>query len=193
MTRHKLMTLVLVAIGTATLSACGSSSKSPSTGNPAAHHTRHGRAGHQRRRATATEAGPARNTRVPSRSATHWCSWRGANFVCISVRPRASARRSPCSTRAAGATTAAPTSWSASSRRTAGPRTAEQLGDLEVVPLRKIEYRGTEFEEMDVDAVLARRPEVGARRRARAHERPGRRATRSAGRTSRSCSTPAST
>src|SRR6476646_639107 len=40
------------------------------------------------------------------------------------------------------------------------PRTAEQLGDLEVVPRRRIEYRGTEFEEMDVDAVIARRPDV---------------------------------
>src|SRR5436190_3318113 len=39
-------------------------------------------------------------------------------------------------------------------------RTADQLGDLEVVPRRRIQYRGTEFEEMDVDAVLARRPEV---------------------------------
>ena len=39
-------------------------------------------------------------------------------------------------------------------------RTAEQLGDLEIVPMRKIEYRDTEFEEMDVDAVLARRPDV---------------------------------
>jgi two-component system, OmpR family, sensor histidine kinase KdpD len=39
-------------------------------------------------------------------------------------------------------------------------RTAEQIGDLEVVPRRKIEYRGTVFEEMDVDAVLARRPQV---------------------------------
>ena len=40
------------------------------------------------------------------------------------------------------------------------PRTAEQLGDLEVVPRKRIEYRGQTFEEMDVDAVLARRPEV---------------------------------
>jgi two-component system sensor histidine kinase KdpD len=39
------------------------------------------------------------------------------------------------------------------------PRTAEQIGDLEVVPRRKIEYRGSTFEEMDVDAVIARRPE----------------------------------
>ena len=38
-------------------------------------------------------------------------------------------------------------------------RTAEQLGDLEIVPRRQIDYRGTTFEEMDVDAVLARRPE----------------------------------
>jgi two-component system, OmpR family, sensor histidine kinase KdpD len=31
---------------------------------------------------------------------------------------------------------------------------------LEAVPRRKIEYKGTLFEEMDVDAILARRPEV---------------------------------
>ena len=70
-------------------------------------------------------------------------------------------------------------------------RTIEQLGDLEVVP-RKHGRRtaAAEFEEMDVDAVLARRPAGRARRRARAHERARARATRSAGRTSRSCSTP---
>jgi two-component system sensor histidine kinase KdpD len=31
---------------------------------------------------------------------------------------------------------------------------------LEIVPRRKIEYRGTTFEEMDTDAVVARRPQV---------------------------------
>ena len=40
------------------------------------------------------------------------------------------------------------------------PKTAAQLGDLEVMPRRAIEYRGTTFEEMDVDAIIARRPEV---------------------------------
>jgi two-component system sensor histidine kinase KdpD len=39
-------------------------------------------------------------------------------------------------------------------------RTAEQLGDLEVIPRVRLEYRGAAFEEMDVDAVLRRRPEV---------------------------------
>jgi two-component system sensor histidine kinase KdpD len=38
--------------------------------------------------------------------------------------------------------------------------TAEQLGDLEVVPARAIEYRGVTLYEMDLDAVLARRPTV---------------------------------
>src|SRR5438270_2686460 len=37
--------------------------------------------------------------------------------------------------------------------------TREQIGDLEVVPRKPMEYRGTTFEEMDVDAVLTRRPE----------------------------------
>ena len=31
---------------------------------------------------------------------------------------------------------------------------------LETVPRRKIEYKGTTFEEMDVDAIIARRPQV---------------------------------
>lgn len=38
--------------------------------------------------------------------------------------------------------------------------TAEKLGDLEVLPRRVIAYRGTEFEEMNLAAVLARAPEV---------------------------------
>ena len=41
-----------------------------------------------------------------------------------------------------------------------GPRTAEQVGDLEVLPRRLIEHRGSTFEEMDVDGLLARAPEV---------------------------------
>jgi two-component system, OmpR family, sensor histidine kinase KdpD len=40
------------------------------------------------------------------------------------------------------------------------PHTIEQLGDLEVIPRAEIPYRGTSFEEMDLDAVLARHPEV---------------------------------
>jgi two-component system, OmpR family, sensor histidine kinase KdpD len=37
--------------------------------------------------------------------------------------------------------------------------TAEQIGDLDVIPRKRMEYRGTSFEEMDVDAILAHRPE----------------------------------
>lgn len=40
------------------------------------------------------------------------------------------------------------------------PRTATMLGDLEVVPRGTLSYQGGAFEEMDVDAVLARRPDV---------------------------------
>ncbi len=39
-------------------------------------------------------------------------------------------------------------------------KTAAQVGDLEVVPRRKLGYRDGTFEEMDIDAVLARRPDV---------------------------------
>jgi two-component system sensor histidine kinase KdpD len=38
--------------------------------------------------------------------------------------------------------------------------TASQVGDLEVVPRRTIPYRGVTLEEMGVDAVIARAPEV---------------------------------
>jgi two-component system, OmpR family, sensor histidine kinase KdpD len=37
---------------------------------------------------------------------------------------------------------------------------AELLPQLEAVPRRRIDYKGTAFEEMDVDAILARRPQV---------------------------------
>lgn len=38
--------------------------------------------------------------------------------------------------------------------------TVAQLGELEVVPRRRVEYRGVGFEEMDTDAILARRPQI---------------------------------
>jgi two-component system sensor histidine kinase KdpD len=40
------------------------------------------------------------------------------------------------------------------------PHTAEQIKDLEVVPPRQIPYKGVLLQEMDTDAVLARRPQV---------------------------------
>jgi two-component system sensor histidine kinase KdpD len=38
--------------------------------------------------------------------------------------------------------------------------TAARIGDLEVIPRKQIEYKGTRVEEMDLDACLARRPDV---------------------------------
>jgi two-component system, OmpR family, sensor histidine kinase KdpD len=40
------------------------------------------------------------------------------------------------------------------------PETEELLQDLEIVPRRQIEYRGKVLEEMDLDAILARRPQL---------------------------------
>jgi two-component system sensor histidine kinase KdpD len=40
------------------------------------------------------------------------------------------------------------------------PRTAELAAQLEAVPRKQIEYKGTLFEEMDVDAILKRHPQV---------------------------------
>jgi two-component system sensor histidine kinase KdpD len=40
------------------------------------------------------------------------------------------------------------------------PQTAQLLDGLEVISRKKIEYRGASFEEMDADAVLARKPQI---------------------------------
>jgi two-component system sensor histidine kinase KdpD len=40
------------------------------------------------------------------------------------------------------------------------PQTAALLDGLEIIPRHQVEYRGATFEEMDVDAVLERRPEI---------------------------------
>ena len=40
------------------------------------------------------------------------------------------------------------------------PYTMEQIRDLPVVPRKQVEYRDSAWEEMDLDAVLARKPEV---------------------------------
>ena len=40
------------------------------------------------------------------------------------------------------------------------PRTQEAIGNLEVIPRLRLDYRGTVLEEMDLDAVLARSPQV---------------------------------
>jgi len=38
--------------------------------------------------------------------------------------------------------------------------TEAQIGELEIIPRRKIPYKGVEIEEMDVDAILARKPQM---------------------------------
>jgi two-component system sensor histidine kinase KdpD len=38
--------------------------------------------------------------------------------------------------------------------------TAEKIGDLELIPRQRISYRNVNIEEMDLDAILARRPDV---------------------------------
>ncbi len=40
------------------------------------------------------------------------------------------------------------------------PQTIQAIGDLEVVPRRKVQYRGVTLEEMDTDAVIRRHPQV---------------------------------
>ncbi len=40
------------------------------------------------------------------------------------------------------------------------PLTQAQIGDLEIVPRKRVSYRGTTLEEMDVDAIILRHPQV---------------------------------
>ena len=40
------------------------------------------------------------------------------------------------------------------------PQTAALIDGLEVIPRKQLAYRGSEWEEMDVDAVLARKPQI---------------------------------
>lgn len=40
------------------------------------------------------------------------------------------------------------------------PLTAQQIGDLEIVPRKRVSYRGITLEEMDTEAILARHPQV---------------------------------
>ena len=40
------------------------------------------------------------------------------------------------------------------------PRTADHVGNIPIIPRKNVQYRGTAFEEMDVDAILRRKPEV---------------------------------
>jgi two-component system sensor histidine kinase KdpD len=39
-------------------------------------------------------------------------------------------------------------------------QTERMIGDLEIIPRRQVEYRGTTFTEMDLDAILDRKPQV---------------------------------
>ena len=51
-------------------------------------------------------------------------------------------------------------SWSAWSRPTAGPRPRRCWQGLEVLPRKRLEYKDQMLEEMDLDALIARRPQI---------------------------------
>ena len=73
------------------------------------------------------------------------------------------------------------------------PLTQELCDDLEIVPRRVIDYRGTHFEEMDLDAVLARHPKVALIDELAHTNVPGSRPHQALGGRPRASSTPAST
>ena len=105
--------------------------------------------------------------------------------------PRVSERRSPCWTRASAGPIGEPTSSIGFVEDHGRQKTREKTVGLEVVPRRSVEYRGVAFEEMDLDAVLNRRPAVVLVDELAHTNVPGV-ATRSDGRTSTCSWTPAS-
>ena len=93
----------------------------------------------------------------------------------------------------AAAASAAPTSSSASSRPTAGATPPRSSATSRSCPAARSSYRGDDARGDGPRRRPRPPPAAGARRRAGPHQRARLSATRSAGRTSRSCSTPAST
>ena len=91
---------------------------------------------------------------------------------------------------AAAAAPAAPTSSSGSSRPTAASTPRRSSTGSRWCRAARSPTAAPTFTEMDVDAVLARKPAVVLRRRARAHQRARAAGTRSAPRTSRSSAPP---
>ena len=72
------------------------------------------------------------------------------------------------------------------------PHTAALLNGLEIIPRKVVDYRGTRLEEMDLDAVLRRRPEVALIDELAHTNVPGSAGTTNAGRMSRRSSPRAS-
>ena len=70
------------------------------------------------------------------------------------------------------------------------PETAAQAEGLEVVPRRRVAYRDTTLEEMDLPGVLERAPGAVPDRRARPHQRARARAREALRGRRRTCSTP---
>ena len=93
-----------------------------------------------------------RSDRRHSRSAVSCAS--------TSAQLPASARPTQCSARLTAGWSAAPTSWRRWSSPTAGRRPPTCSTGIEVIPPKYIDYRGSKFAELDVEAVLERRPQV---------------------------------
>ena len=113
--------------------------------------------------------------------------WDAASFGSIWARHRASARRTRCSPRRIAGWSAAPTVVVAFVEHHGRPRTEVMLHGLEEIRRRELEYRGTVFTEMDVDAVLDAPPPSPSWTSWRTPTCPAR-ATPSAGRTSKNSS-----
>ena len=120
-----------------------------------------GRASQWRSAASSSWRGARRRTWLTTTARAGPWPGRNAGSCGSTSAPRpASARPTPCSARGTGGPNAAPTWWWGSSRRTGGrtPRAAGRPGGAS--PGARWSTAGATFEEMDLDAVLARHPQI---------------------------------
>ena len=86
--------------------------------------------------------------------------WNGAGCASTSVPRPVSARRTRCSTKGRRRSERGTDVVVGLVETHGRAKTAAAIGDLEVVPRRRQVYRGLSTEDMDLEAVLARRPDV---------------------------------
>ena len=129
----------------------------PSRGEPDWLHVRHCFPSVRPSLSVPTWWDPAKRGGYDRRTVRTRASARPASSGCTSERRPASARRAPCSTRG-GALPARGRRGHRIRRDPQAPYTVEQIRDLPVVPRKTVRYRDADWEEMDVERVLARSP-----------------------------------
>ena len=84
---------------------------------------------------------------------------RGRHRMYVGMAP-GWARPTPRSRSSTAGGRAGPTRWSAYVETYGRPLTEQAIGDLEIIPRRNLKYEGVTLDEMDLDAVIQRAPDI---------------------------------